>query len=278
MVAMIPITQLYMYLVPCILVIMALGLFLLMLYQNGKEGFLFRKARAKNLPLLDIQDVSTRRGWLVLGTYEDDRSPIFEIEGISIHIRPEFTSGDCAPDIINGVEVYHFDSNKSNPISSNTKNALATMERHRHDREEWSEVDFLISRDLFTLIRTNRDDLLAASMLFVQQYTPSDLSVDTISAEDLQTAQATRMAEIIVDMQEYYFHLPIETGNSCYHAAMVNNPYAHSSQDMERIITKVEERGLRSWMGKFNFAIYGTIIIGIIMASGIVIYILAKLV
>ena len=42
------------------------------------------------------------------------------------------------------------------------------MVRHRFDKEEWRKLDFLPSRDLFSLMRTPEDDLPEACNIFLQ--------------------------------------------------------------------------------------------------------------
>jgi hypothetical protein len=48
--------------------------------------------------------------------------------------------------------------------------------------------------------------------------------------------------EIIEQMKSFFAGLPIETGFYCMQAAFVSLPYAHASQDTERIKYLIEQK------------------------------------
>jgi hypothetical protein len=187
MVAMIPQTDLFLVLIPCLMVIGGLAFYILSLRATAKEVFIFRKAKAKNLDIGINFDIATGRGdfELLKPADGDSQSPTLESSGPGVHMRADFCTGRINPVIINRQRLFFYAKSSSHPLGGNQIAALNTMVKHRFDKEKWRKLDFLPSRDLFSLMRTPEDDLPAACNLFIQEHNPQALGDGCYNYEDL---------------------------------------------------------------------------------------------
>lgn len=188
MVAMIPQTDLFLVLMPCLVVIFILGFYTLSLRTTAKELFVFRKARAKKLDIELMFDITTGKGEFKCLKPEDNdqQSPMLERSDPGVHLRADFCKGLITPIIVNGLRLFFYANSSSHPLGPNTAAAFKTMISHRFDDTEWEKLSFLPDRELFSLIRTPEEDLVEACNLFIQEYNPQtfELESEAVQEED----------------------------------------------------------------------------------------------
>lgn len=210
------------------------------------EGKVFIKARALDLPVLSIEDPSTGRGRFILGDKDDEGSPVFMDDQFGIKIDPSFISGDASPTRYPfGLNIWHVGSTKSLPVSTNTVLAYQTMVRHRGDREEFRLLDFLPAVDLFSLLRSPREDLTHDAEIFIKQYRPK------MEAEGVRIEITTdEFVKLLMQMQDYFTTLPLDKGTE-YTVETI----AHDlSQEIEERARFEEKRGFFSRLFRRNAA------------------------
>jgi hypothetical protein len=254
--------------------------------NNSPEGKIYADARAKQLPVLDVVDISTGHGKVFLGTKDEDGDPMFEIEGLPMKIDPSMCSGDATPERYgNGLNIWHFASPKALPLSVDAMLAFKTMKNHRLDKPAFLFVKGITDQELFSLIRLSKAHLKEAAMIFVAKYHLKPIPCDNedgvdddgqkyADADDQKTMDAEEFVEIIEAMKSYFAVLPVETGFYCKETAFALTPYAHSSQDIERIKYLIEQKIAEQYAGKMQMMQY---VIMFVMVVGIIIGLVAVL-
>lgn len=249
--------------------------------SSSPEGKVYADARAKQLPVLDVIDISTGHGKVFLGTKDDDGDPMFEIEGLPMKIDPSMCSGDATPERYgNGLNIWHFASPKALPLSVDAMLAFKTMKQHRNDKPAFLFVKDITDQELFSLVRLSKSHLKEAAQIFVAKYhlkpIPSEQEEndDEEVADPNQVMTADEFVEIIEAIKSYFAVLPVETGFYCKETAFALTPYAHSSQDIERIKYLLEQKIAEQYAGKMQMMQY---VIMFVMVVGIIIGLVAVL-
>jgi hypothetical protein len=267
------------------LVIIAALLFLwLGARSSSPEGKVYAEARAKHLPVLDVIDISTGHGKVFLGTKDDDGDPMFEIDGLPMKIDPSMCSGDASPERYSeGLNVWHFASPKALPLSVDAMLAFKTMRNHRNDKPAFLFIKDITDQELFSLVRLSKAHLKEAATIFVSKYhlkpIPSEEEEnrqgDTDDEQEpMELMTADEFVEIVEAIKSYFAVLPVETGFYCKETAFALTPYAHSSQDIERIKYLLEQKIAEQYAGKMQMMQY---VIMFVMVVGILIGLVAVL-
>jgi len=249
--------------------------------NNSPEGKVYADARAQQLPVLDVIDISTGHGKVFLGTKDDDGDPMFEIDGLPMKIDPSMCSGDASPERYgNGLNVWHFASPKALPLSVDAMLSFKTMKNHRNDKPAFLFVRDITDQELFSLVRLSKAHLREAATIFVAKYhlkpIPSEDEEDTQPEDEDKnvTMSPEEFVEIIEAIKSYFAVLPVETGFYCKETAFALTPYAHSSQDIERIKYLLEQKIAEQYAGKMQMMQY---VIMFVMVVGIIIGLVAVL-
>lgn len=249
--------------------------------NNSPEGKVYADARAQQLPVLDVIDISTGHGKVFLGTKDEDGDPIFNIPGLPMKIDPSMCSGDATPERYgNGLNIWHFASPKALPLSVDAMLAFKTMKNHRNDKPSFAYIKDITDQELFSLIRLSKTHLQEAAKIFVSKYhlkpIPSEEEEDENEEEIDENAVMSEeeFVEIIEAMKSFFAALPVETGFYCKETAFALTPYAHSSQDIERIKYLLEQKIAEQYAGKMQMMQY---VIMFVMVVGIIIGLVAVL-
>ena len=206
-----------------------------------EEGKIFNKASKDGIPVLSVENIANGNAKFVLGTKDEAEDPMFEIEGVSMKIDPSICSGDAAPTRYKkGLNIWHYASAKSLPLSTSSALAYKTMSAHRNDKKIFKSLSALTDPELFALLRQPREDLYEAVRVLHEKYSPTEADIDDLNAD--QPMSLDEMVLIIEEIQKHMALLPVETGLFCYHKAFKDLPYAHSSQDIERIKYLIEQK------------------------------------
>jgi hypothetical protein len=249
--------------------------------NNSPEGKIYADARAQQLPVLDVVDISTGHGKVFLGTKDDDGDPMFEIEGLPMKIDPSMCSGDATPERYgNGLNIWHFASPKALPLSVDAMLSFKTMKAHRNDKPAFMFVKDITDQELFSLVRLSKAHLFEAAKIFVTKYhlkpipSEEEESREENIPDENQMMTPEEFVEIIEAIKSYFAVLPVETGFYCKETAFALTPYAHSSQDIERIKYLLEQKIAEQYAGKFQMMQY---VIMFVMVVGIIIGLVAVL-
>lgn len=251
--------------------------------SSSPEGKIYADARAKQLPVLDVIDISTGHGKVFLGTKDEDGDPMFEIEGLPMKIDPSMCSGDASPERYgNGLNVWHFASPKALPLSVDAMLSFKTMRDHRFDKPAFSFIKDISDQELFSLMRLSKGHLKEAAQIFVVKYQLKPIPVEDVDTDEdprasepeMQEMDVNEFVEIIEAIKSYFAILPVETGFYCKETAFALTPYAHSSQDIERIKYLIEQKIAEQMAGKMQMMQY---VIMFVMVVGIIIGLVAVL-
>lgn len=208
--------------------------------DTSQEGKVYSQARAEGRPVLDVVDISTGHGKVYLGEKDEDGDPYFNVPGLPMKIDPSMCTGDAKPErYANGLNVWHFASAKALPLSVDAMLSLKTMKMHRNDRPSMALLRDIPDNELFSLIRLSKGHLAIASESYIAKY---KLMGVVMAGEKKREMDINEFVEIVENMKSLFAAMPVETGFFCKHTAFADIPYAHSSQDIERIKYLLEAR------------------------------------
>jgi hypothetical protein len=155
-------------------------------------------------------------------------------------LDPSMCSGDCRPERYgNGLNIWNYATPKALPLSVDTILAYKTMTAHRKDKAAFRALSNIPDNELYSLIRISKKHVQEASISYIQKYEIKGLIIDD---EKPHAMEDNEFVEIIEMMKSHFAALPIETGFFCTQAAFASIPYAHSSQDIERIKYLYEQK------------------------------------
>lgn len=266
---MIPMTYLFYVGIP----LLGLAALFGFLWMNGRstspEGQVYARGRSEERPVLDVIDISTGHGKVYLGEKDEDGDPMFSVEGLPMKIDPSMCSGDASPERYgSGLNVWHFASPKALPLSVDAMLAFKTMVAHRNDKPVFRLIADVSDQELFSLIRLSKKHLLQAAEIFVSKYKLKPIVLPDEDPADIpDEMDVNEFVDIVEAIKSYFAVLPVETGFYCKSTAFAQTPYAHSSQDIERIKYLIEQKIAEQYAGKFQmmqYVIMFVMIIGII--------------
>jgi hypothetical protein len=218
-------------------VLLAAAIFCFVKWQGSAdtspEGKVYSQGRAEGRPVLDVVDISTGHGKVYLGDKDEDGDPYFDIPGLPMKIDPSMCTGDARPErYTNGLNVWHFASAKALPLSVDTMLSFKTMSFHRNDKASTKLLKDIPDNELFSLIRLSKGQLAKAAVSYIARY---KIQAPIMSGEPKREMDINEFVEIIEQMKSVFAAMPVETGFYCKDKAFASIPYAHSSQDIERI-------------------------------------------
>jgi len=139
--------------------------------------------------------------------------------------------------------------------------------------KKFKTLSFLTDSELFTLLKQPRELLPDAAAVFLEKYSPTQPKVDY--TEEDQEMPLDEMVIILCEMQDFMTALPIEGGLFCYHSAFKDLPYAHSSQDIQRIKYLFEQKIWEQFKDQDKMWTKVIMVIALLGATGGLIYILS---
>jgi hypothetical protein len=242
--------------------------------QFNPEGKIFIKARKEGKPILEVENIANGHAWYLLGEKDQDGDPIFDLDSTGMKVDPSMCTGDAEPSRHgNGLNIWHYATSKSLPMSTMSALAYKTMTAHRYETVVGRHLAFLTNNELYSLMRSPRENLKHDARLFLEKYRPTRLKlVDSETDVDLTL---TEFVSELTTMQDMFAALPVETGFFCYFKAFKDLPYAHSSQDIERIKYLFEQKAWEQWETKFKMMQYVIMVIMLIAASSVFIFVLS---
>lgn len=252
------------------LVLAGLGIFFLMKWLSTKdlsaEGKIFAKCRNDSLPCLKVVDISTGHAKYFAGEKDEDGDPYFEVPGLPMKLDPSTCSGDCRPERYgNGLNIWNFATPKAIPLSVDTILAYKTMTDHRTDKPAAKLLASIPNDELYSLIRISKKHVLEAAKLYIQKY---EIKGVVIGDEAPHMMEDEEFVEIIEQMKSYFASLPIATGWFCTQAAFSSLPYAHSSQDIERIKYLFEQKAAQENLNNQKLIQYAFMFCMVLAALG----------
>lgn len=201
--------------------------------DTSPEGKVYSQARAERRPVLDVVDISTGHGKVYIGDKDEDGDPYFDIPGLPMKIDPSMCTGDAKPErYADGLNVWHFASAKALPLSVDAMLSFKTMISHRNDAASSRLLKDIPDNELFSLIRLSKGQLAAAAVSYIARY---KIQAPLMSGEQKREMEINEFVEIVERLKSLFAAMPVETGFYCKHTAFSSIPYAHSSQDIERI-------------------------------------------
>ena len=268
------------------IIIVVLGVLYMGARNANEEGKVFQSCRDNQNPCLEVVDIATSHGKYYEGTKDEDGDPYFTIEGLPMKIDPAMCSGKASPTRHGaGLNIYHFASSKALPLSVDAMLAFKTIQAHRSDKPSFDRLKKIPDVELHSLLRLSSADLTIAAPTYIAKYDiegivlPDDpVERDASGApKTKKSMEAVEFTEIVERMKSYLAAVPVETGFYCMHEAFAATPYAHSSQDIERIKYLIEQKASEQMANKVNLMMYATIfvmIVGVVVLGLAVILVL----
>ena len=226
------------------LVLLGAAVFFLFKWLGSKdlsaEGKIFAKCRNENLPCLKVVDISTGHARFYAGEKDEDGDPNFEIPGLPMKLDPSMCSGDCRPERYGqGLNIWNYSTPKALPLSVDSILSYKTMTANRGAKAAFKKLGSIPDNELYSLIRISKQHVRDASASYISKYEIKGLVIDD---EKPVLMEDEVFVEIIEQMKSYFAALPVQTGFFCTQAAFASLPYAHSSQDIERIKYLYEQK------------------------------------
>lgn len=240
------------------------------------EASVFIKARKKGIDVLDLVDPGTGHARFVLGEKEEEDDPVYEKSRWGLHADPSYVDGDASPERHpNKLNIQHCSTTMTFPVSPKNVLAQRTILRHRHDRAEFRQLDFLSDRDLLVLLNSPSNNLDHDADIFIEKYQPMAIDYDEEGHKMEIPLTTNDLVDRIKEFKEYCQELNIEGGAFAYHEYFRNSPYAHSSQTTQRINYLFEEIANRKAALMDKIWTYALVAIALLGAVGVVIYVIS---
>ena len=268
------------YLYVCVGLLFVAGFYIVNTWNNTRlwnpEGPVFIAARKKGLPVLRVTDPGTGHARHVLGEKEREDDPIYSKNKWGLHADPSYIEGDASPEWHpNGLLIYATSPNATFPVSPKSALAQKTILKHRRDRREFKDLDFLSDRDLLVLLSSPAAHLEHDAGIFIETYKPMIVGFDD-AGNPIEVEMTTNdLVERLKAFKDYITTLPIEGGAFAYHEYFRNNPYAHSSQTTQRLNYLFQKIADRKAALADKLWTYGLIGMGMLGAVGVTIYIIS---
>jgi hypothetical protein len=138
-----------------------------------------------------------------------------------------------------GLNIWNYATPKALPLSVDSILSYKTMTAHRNDKAAFKALGNIPDNELYSLIRISKQHVREASKTYISRYEIKGLKLDD---EKIEMMVDEEFVEIIEQMKSFFAALPIATGFFCTQAAFASLPYAHSSQDIERIKYLYEQK------------------------------------
>lgn len=266
----IPIGLEYIVLVPTlfIFVIIFLVWFITDLKKYGYEGFVFRKARKKDLPALQLEDIGTGYTELIVGEKDKKGSPMFKHpkDDSIILVDPTILSATKPAYWGNGLYMHHYASNQYQPL--NTINALALNQVVKVQEQYYPELNFLKKRDLMAFAKMKQDNISQNVKVVIDAYRPEWNDGTAVTEQEI--------VDSVISLQDRLKRTRTAADMPVvWDAAFAMNPVTHQAQDLGEL-KKLLELLIRKEMEK-HFQMMTYVIMALMLLGGVavVIYVIS---
>lgn len=252
-----------------VLGLMGLIMFLLNLKLYAPEAFIFRSARLKNLPVLDLVDVGTGESRFLLGTKADIDDIAFDTGHYGIQVDPSLVSGNCDPSrYTKGLKIFHYCTTRWLPITPQNVLAIQTVKRIRD--EKYPDLLFLTDLELMSLLNAPRTDLMHDASRYIEKYRPVSINGDMQSH-----IGPDELIRQMVALQDELVQTPVDTGFFAYHHAFKDIPFAHASQDLEQLKLLIQRKVFKQFENRDKTWTYALCAVAVLGAVAVVIYVIS---
>jgi hypothetical protein len=266
----IPIGLEYIVLIPTlfIFVIMFLVWFIMDLKKFGYEGFVFRKARKKDLPALQLEDIGTGYTELIVGQKDKKGSPIFKHpkDDSVILVDPTILTATKPAYWGNGLYMHHYASNQYQPL--NTINALGLNQVVKVQEQYFPELNFLKKRDLMAFAKMKQDNIHQNVKVVIDAYRPEWDNGDAVTEDEIVQA--------VIGLQDRLKHTKTAADMPVlWDAAFAMNPVTHQAQDLgelKKLMEMLIRKELEKWFNMWNYVIMAIALLGVV---AVVIYVIS---
>ncbi|RPJ53954.1 MAG: hypothetical protein EHJ95_01205 [Methanobacteriota archaeon] len=137
------------------------------------EAMIFRTARKKGKPVLDITDIGTGDSGFYLGNKDKKGDIYFDLKEFGDKLDPGMTTGDCSPSRYRkGLNIYHYSTTGWLPVGSSQALGFQKINEIARTNQKYQILDFLSTEDIHQLINTPRDELDHDVRIFINRYEP----------------------------------------------------------------------------------------------------------
>lgn len=236
--------------------------------SNAPEAAIFKRARKKGLPVLDITDIGTGESRFLLGKKDGVDEIAFSTGHYGIQVDPSLCSGNTDPSRYrNGLAIYHYCSTKWLPISPHNVLAIQTV---KNLRVKYPDLDFLTDLELMTLLNTPRSDLKHDSERFLEKYSPVAIERGTPI-----TLTPNTLISRVREFQDEITKTPVDTGFLAYHHAFSSIPFAHAAQDLEQLKLLIQRKTYAQFQDQIKMWNYVIMALALLGGIGVVIYVIS---
>lgn len=170
--AMYPLEMVLLFAGPGYAIMVILMFVLLDLRKTAPEAFVLRKARNKNLPVMEYTSIGSENAMYVIGTKDEDGDIVFEDRTYGIKVDPGSSLSKTSPSRHrDGLNIYHFSTTSYLPLSPTTAKGLCDVEDELK-KPEYSVLSFLTAEEAVQLIDTPREERRHDIGIFIKMYKP----------------------------------------------------------------------------------------------------------
>jgi len=253
-----------------LLIIIILIIVIVSVYTNGKEGFIFAKARKKNLNVLSVVDVGSNHAKFVLGTKKKPDDIEYDNKISGVQVDPSLTTGGAVPTRYEkGLNIYNFSTIDWLPITNSNALAYQTIRKWKDDHPNYNVFTFL---EFVSLISTPKNQLIHDLKNYISKYNPT-YTFEKDGGVYEQEYNVEELSNIIQYAREEITKLPIVPGFFCFNQAFEAIPMAYSAQDLEQLKILIRKQIEQEWMRKINVMIYAIAGVLIMVGGGVAVYI-----
>ena len=243
------------------LVAITLGAVMADVKKHAPEAFIFKEARKKDLPVLDLSDFAGRSVFL-LGEKDAEGDINFKTDTFGMKLDASFSSGEApASRYSKGLNIYHYSSTSWMPLGDETARAFKTV-RRIFNQPKYNALHFLSFDEVCQLLKTPGSELEHDVEIFCQLHAPEcdaddildvdptlattldllknieTLDTDPAISEDERERYKKARREVVIgaleELKREAQETPVEGGAFSYTAAFKANPIAYSAQDLQQ--------------------------------------------
>lgn len=160
--------------------------------KYGEEAFIFRKARKKNLPVLDVCDIGTGDSQMFLGVKDAKGDIYFDMKEYGDKLDPGMTTGDCAPSRYpHGLSIYHYSTISWLPLGPEQALGFKAINK---TRTKYPNLKFLSDEEVHQLLDTPSQEMDHDVEMFIRKYRPQGgMIIGADSIPDLESDPKYRL-------------------------------------------------------------------------------------
>lgn len=279
-----PIYFIAMVLIVPLTIIFILVNILIKIYKNGKEGFVFMRARNDGLPVLIDIEIGTNNAEFVVGEKANPKDITFTDQESGVKVDPSLVSAYTEPlRFPLGLEIFGYAYHNWLPQTTRNHLAFKAIIEYRHTDKEIRELDFLPDKEFIELISKPEHFLEADIRTKISKYFKSKkddtgalryyrqfLNGDKWFEQEIDIPEITRL---IQTAKSDITRLPIATGYFSMNEAFKYNSVAYSAQHLAQLKILIEQLADEKWGKIMNWMQYGLVGLMILCGAGFAIYI-----